>query len=64
MEFAEQEERRRGEIMRYIYSESLDDMVVESFHWNGRRYAWNDEDSVFYSDKNEDYLMTVPDDAY
>lgn len=51
--------------MRYIYSDSLDDMVVESFYWNARHYTWNDADCVFYNDESEeDYWMTVPDDAY
>ena len=51
--------------MRYIYSHSLDDMVVESFHWNGKLYKWHDLDCVYYSEESdEDYWMTVPDDAY
>ena len=51
--------------MEYIYSESLNDMVVKAFYWNGRHYTWNDADCVFYSDESdEDYWMTVPDDAY
>lgn len=55
----------RREDMKYIYSHSLNDMVVESFYWNGRHYTWNDADCVFYNDKSdEDYWMTVPDDAY
>ena len=32
------------------------------FHWNGKLYKLNDLNCVFYSD--EDYFMTVPDDAY
>ena len=55
----------RREDMKYIYSESLNDMVVESFYWNGHHYTWNDTDCVFYNDKSdEDYWMMVPDDAY
>lgn len=51
--------------MKYIYSESLGYTVVESFHWNGHLYTWNDADRVYYSDgKDRDYFMTVPDDAY
>ncbi len=51
--------------MKYIYSHSLDDMVVESFYWNDQHYTWNDADCVFYNDKSdEDYWMTVPDNAY
>lgn len=50
--------------MKHIYSESLGYMVVESFHWNGKLYKWNDSDCVFYSDDDDDCLMTVPDDAY
>lgn len=51
--------------MKYTYSKSLNDMVVESFYWNGRHYTWHDEDCVYYNDEtDEDYWMTVPDDAY
>ena len=51
--------------MEYIYSESLNDMVVKSFFWNGSHYTWNDADCVFYNDESDDdYWMTVPDDAY
>ena len=51
--------------MKYIYSESLGYMVVESFHWNSHLYTWNDADRRYYSEEdNEDYWMTVPDDAY
>ena len=51
--------------MKYIYSHSLDDMVVESFYCNGQHYTWNDADCVFYNDATEeDFWMTVPDDAY
>lgn len=54
-----------GEDMEYIYSESLNDMVVKSFFWNGSHYTWNDADCVFYNDESDDDLwMTVPDDAY
>lgn len=51
--------------MKYIYSEILGYMVVESFRWNGKLYKWNDFYCVFYSEESdEDYFMTVPDDAY
>lgn len=51
--------------MEYIFSQSLNDMVVDSFQWNGKLYKWNDSDCVFYSEESEeDYFMTVPDDAY
>ncbi len=55
----------KEEKMKYIYSESLGYMVVELFRWNGRLYKWNDLDCVFYNEESdEDYFMTVPDDAY
>lgn len=50
--------------MEYTYSHSLDDIVVASFKWHGKRYVWHDLDCVYYSEESEeDIWMTVPDDA-
>lgn len=47
---------------RYIYSESLDEMVLASFIWHGHKYEWNDIDCVYYDETagDESYLMEVP----
>lgn len=50
--------------MKYIYSNSLDDIIINSFWWQNKHYTWNDIDCVYYNDNDEeDYWMTIPDNA-
>lgn len=50
--------------MMYIYSDSLDEMVLKSFIYKGKRYIWNDLDCVYYNaDSDEDWFMEVPETA-
>lgn len=43
----------------YIYSISLDGMVLKTVECNGKTYSWNDIDCVYYNDNGDenDYLM-------
>lgn len=45
----------------YVYSNSLEKMVVKSFYYKNQRYVWNDSDCVYYSDdSDEDWFSEVP----
>lgn len=45
----------------YIYSDSLEEMVVKSFFYKKKHYTWNDFDCVYYEDSSdEDYLSDIP----
>ena len=46
-------------INNYIYSISLDGMVLKTVESNGNTYTWNDIDCVYYNDNGneEDYIM-------
>lgn len=47
--------------MKYIYSHSLDDIVLKAFYYKGKHYTWNDIDCVYYDDDTEEnYFMDVP----
>lgn len=48
-------------ISHYIYSDSLDEMVVKSFFYKKKHYTWNDFDCIYYEDDSEeDYLSDIP----
>lgn len=48
----------------YIYSDSLEQMVIRSFYYKNKHYTWNDLDCVYYSDESEeDYFFEIPDNA-
>lgn len=47
-------------IPHYIYSDSLEEMVVKSFFYGKKHYTWNDFDCVYYEDdSDEDYLSDI-----
>lgn len=49
---------------RFIYSNSLEEMVVRSFLYRNRRYVWSDCDCLYYSEESdEDYFSEIPDGA-
>lgn len=43
----------------YIYSISLEGMIMKTVESNGKTYTWNDFDCVYYNDNGdeEDYIM-------
>lgn len=48
-------------VLHYIYSDSLDEMVIRSFYHKNKHYTWNDLDCVYYSDQSEeDYFFEIP----
>ena len=49
-------------MMKMVYSDSLDEMVVQQFTYKGHLYVWNDEDCVYYDETegDESYLFEVP----
>lgn len=53
----------------YIYSDSLDTMVVRGFtiHWKkygDEHYTWSDDDCLYWSDDRDDYCYAdVPEKA-
>ncbi len=38
----------------YIYSHSLNEMVVKAFIYKGERYEWNDRDCLYYSESSDE----------
>ncbi len=47
--------------MKYIYSNSLDCMVIRQFIYKRHTWVWNDTDCVYYrSDTDEYWLYEVP----
>lgn len=48
-----------------VWSNSLDEMVVNSFTWKNHLYIWNDVDCVYYDETegDESFLMTIPEGA-
>lgn len=48
----------------YIYSDSLDEMVLKGFTYKGKHYTWNDPDCVYYQDDVDDeWYDEVPEGA-
>lgn len=46
---------------KYIYSDSLNEMVVREFTYKNKKYEWDDLDLVYYNvDSDEDYFQEVP----
>ena len=46
---------------KYIYSDSLNEMVVREFKKKKKKYEWDDLDLVYYNvDSDEDYFQEVP----
>lgn len=46
---------------KYIWSDSLEQLVVSEFYYNGKQYKWNDIDVVYYWIQSDDtFLMEVP----
>lgn len=43
----------------YIYSISLDRMILKTVESNGKTYTWNDIDCLYYCDNGDenDYMM-------
>lgn len=47
--------------MTYVYSDSLEEMVIKSFWYNGHKYIWNDYDLVYYEESTEEgYFTSIP----
>lgn len=44
----------------YIFSESLGELVIYGFMYNGRHYTWNDMDCVYYRDDVDDICVDYP----
>lgn len=38
----------------YIYSDSLEEMVVKAFIYKGERFEWNDSDCLYYSELTDE----------
>ena len=55
--------------MKYVYSDSLNEMVIKGFKMrmkNGEytHYTWNDADCLYWNDDRDDkYYMSVPQNA-
>lgn len=51
-------------MIKKIWSESQESMVVKGFTYRGKHYTWNDMDEVYYLDEADDsYFMEIPDGA-
>lgn len=49
---------------KYIYSDSLDEMVLRKFEYKGKTYEWDDLDMVYYNvDSDEDWFEEIPNGA-
>lgn len=47
--------------MKQIYSESLDEMVISGFTFEGEHYTWHDDDCLYWSDDtDEELFVDVP----
>lgn len=49
----------------YVWSDSLDEMVVKQFTYKNHVFVWNDIDCVYYDETagDESYCMTIPENA-
>lgn len=50
--------------MEYIYSDSLNEMVIKAFMYKGIKYEWHDLDCIYYSTLTDaDWFDGIPKDA-
>lgn len=51
--------------MLYVYSDSLEEMVLKAFIYKRHKYVWNDIDCVYYDETecDESYFCDIPEDA-
>ncbi len=50
--------------MNYVYSDSLNEMVIKAFLYRGEKFVWNDADCVYYSDDTDErWLYDLPVDS-
>lgn len=49
-------------INNLVWSDSLEEFVVQSFTYNGHYYLWNDDYAVYYDETADDesFLFDVP----
>lgn len=44
--------------VKFIYSQSIEDYVIDKFIYKNTLYEWNEDDCVYYStDSDEDFLI-------
>lgn len=46
---------------KYIYSDSLDEIVIKQFTYKNKTYEWNVADMLYYNvDEDDDWFEEIP----